>query len=575
MQLLRAFRLSLVLTVLTLSLSWMSVVAHADPYGSGIYGDCPYSGSCPVSNPPSQPTPPPTTTDPAPEPPADQPTNTTSEPVTEPTSEEPSQDNQDQSPTNYPVTGGTSSGGNSSSGGSTKPPIEHRITPEDFGGEVYQSIGRAIATVPAPVAYSFPYLIFLLALLLIIRLFWQTQHELRRIAVIADTSKREKELALEKENFMMLASHYLRTPLTIIKGNLELLQSLKTLTAEDVSALQQQIAYIQDPAEAMLTKLSENKVFNAMPSPATAGVQSPLRSLLSPAVLVPASIGVLLIIAIQFMLVDFQVISPSIIDFLVQLGLAALLVQLFVSRFRARQIKRANKQDKLRLLNEQRELDHARSELIEGIATTMNDAVLQLGTSLSTLQQQGKDVSKLQPGFGQLQNIAEKFRLASQLEAQAVQLGKIAFPSSQLIHQVVTDNLELAKQKGVKIEVDFDQERTLQQNQDLLHMVVDALINNAVKFSTEDSVVRVVSDGKDPNNLHLEIQDTGPGLSKQQLASLFKPFSRAESAETFNTEGLGFSLYLAKLITHYLGGDITLDSKEGQGTLARIYVPAV
>jgi signal transduction histidine kinase len=47
---------------------------------------------------------------------------------------------------------------------------------------------------------------------------------------------------------------------------------------------------------------------------------------------------------------------------------------------------------------------------------------------------------------------------------------------------------------------------------------------------------------------------------------LFKPFSRADSALQFNYEGLGFSLFLDKIITDYMGGDILATSTKGSGT---------
>jgi signal transduction histidine kinase len=54
---------------------------------------------------------------------------------------------------------------------------------------------------------------------------------------------------------------------------------------------------------------------------------------------------------------------------------------------------------------------------------------------------------------------------------------------------------------------------------------------------------------------------------------LFKPFSRTDSAETFDTEGLGFSLYLDKVITNYLKGNIAVESDQGTGTRVTVSVP--
>jgi signal transduction histidine kinase len=62
------------------------------------------------------------------------------------------------------------------------------------------------------------------------------------------------------------------------------------------------------------------------------------------------------------------------------------------------------------------------------------------------------------------------------------------------------------------------------------------------------------------------VADNGQGIPTDKLNSLFQPFSKAEGAEVFTHEGMGFSLYLNKLIMMYLGGTIGIESAEGKGT---------
>ena len=54
---------------------------------------------------------------------------------------------------------------------------------------------------------------------------------------------------------------------------------------------------------------------------------------------------------------------------------------------------------------------------------------------------------------------------------------------------------------------------------------------------------------------------------------LFQPFSKIEGFENFDHEGMGFSLYLDKLIMEYLGGSINLQSEENQGTTVDLKLP--
>lgn len=73
----------------------------------------------------------------------------------------------------------------------------------------------------------------------------------------------------------------------------------------------------------------------------------------------------------------------------------------------------------------------------------------------------------------------------------------------------------------------------------------------------------------------VEVSDNGIGISSEKLSQLFKPFSRTTSAVEFNYEGLGFSLFLDKIIMGYTGGGIDVQSIENQGTQLFITTPAI
>jgi signal transduction histidine kinase len=112
------------------------------------------------------------------------------------------------------------------------------------------------------------------------------------------------------------------------------------------------------------------------------------------------------------------------------------------------------------------------------------------------------------------------------------------------------------------------------QNPGLLTLVVQSLLDNAVSYSQAKDKVTVTA-GSDEVSDHIEITDHGSGIEPSKLSQLFQPFFKAEGAEEFNHEGMGFSLYLDKLIMLYLGGDIAIESKPNEVTTARLsWAPA-
>jgi signal transduction histidine kinase len=376
----------------------------------------------------------------------------------------------------------------------------------------------------------------------------------------------------EKENFLMLASHYLRTPLTIIKGNIELMQSLKQIADETANKLQLSVAVVMEEANGLLARLESNQGLARITKPQDAG-QVRMKSLMSPLVIGPIILVFGLMTISHFLFIDFRVTNPNLIDFLVQVGLGILLAQLFISKFRAHQINIKNRQDQERLLEEQRELDKARNDLISNAGQRLSGQVARFGTELEALGKSGIDTAKIRKGYDQLKVITNKFVFATQLEADTLKLGKQQFNSDELINIVISHKQPAAEAKHVTINAEPGN-LMLIENQGMLNIVLDSLIDNAVKYSEQQGQVNVRAVAE-PEAFRFVVEDHGKGLSERQLSGLFKPFSRAESAETFDTEGLGFSLYLDKLIMHYLGGDIAITSVPGQGTQAQVLLPVL
>lgn len=446
----------------------------------------------------------------------------------------------------------------------------HRLTSDNFGGAAYQSIGRLALKLPQPVAYGIPYFLLLLIGILVLRFGLQAGHEIKRVGVIATTVEREKQLAFEKHNFMMLSSHYLRTPITVVRGNIELAASLKTLPETLANQLAAMMSGIQEKVGGVLKQLEENQGLAQISQPSG---RNPVKSALSPFVLGPPIVIFLLMAFTHFVLIDFRVTSPSVIDFLVQITIGVLLVQLLFSKYRSHQLNKQNRLDQETLLEKQRSLDTARSNLIESAAQELTSSIQQFETALQEAAATGTDVSKIQKGFTNLKNVTNKFVFATKLQAHTLKADKQQFNIDEVVGQAVTKQQTKATEKQVQIHAQ-PSGVMLVQNRALFGIVVDSVLDNAVKFSDPNEAVTLQVNSNEQGSV-VTVEDTGKGLSHDQLESLFKPFSRAESAEVFNTEGLGFSLYLDRLIMHYLGGEIELESQAGKGTRVNLNLPLI
>jgi len=99
-----------------------------------------------------------------------------------------------------------------------------------------------------------------------------------------------------------------------------------------------------------------------------------------------------------------------------------------------------------------------------------------------------------------------------------------------------------------------------------LKQILFNLVNNAIKFTAE-GVIRInINFNEKSNKLHIDIIDTGIGISSDKMNKLFMPFSQADSSTTRQYGGTGLGLYISRQLISMLGGDIRVESVPGLGT---------
>jgi len=103
-----------------------------------------------------------------------------------------------------------------------------------------------------------------------------------------------------------------------------------------------------------------------------------------------------------------------------------------------------------------------------------------------------------------------------------------------------------------------------------LRQVLLNLLGNAVKFTEEGAVtLRVVATGRaeEQVGLRFEVTDTGPGMSVDQVARLFKPFEQVSLEAKKRNEGTGLGLTISQRLVHLMGGEIVVASEVGKGSI--------
>jgi len=107
-----------------------------------------------------------------------------------------------------------------------------------------------------------------------------------------------------------------------------------------------------------------------------------------------------------------------------------------------------------------------------------------------------------------------------------------------------------------------------------IKLVLEILIENAIKYNVQNGEVRIKIDFlKDQPFVSVSVEDTGIGMTEEDLKKLFQKFFRASSAMKVETSGLGLGLYLAKNIVEKHGGKIWAKSVLNRGSTFTFTLP--
>jgi light-regulated signal transduction histidine kinase (bacteriophytochrome) len=195
-------------------------------------------------------------------------------------------------------------------------------------------------------------------------------------------------------------------------------------------------------------------------------------------------------------------------------------------------------------------------------------------------------------GDATVQGYLQKSRLVSQrllalindildlakIEANRLTLENIRFTLADVVEGLDRQIADQARSKGLALHYALspaDRGRDLSGDPLRVGQILLNLVGNAVKFTQAGSVtVRLRLDvGATETVLHAEVQDTGIGMSQEQVARLFRPFEQGDSSTTRRFGGTGLGLVIAQRLAERMGGHIGVDSQPGVGTRFFVQLP--
>jgi two-component system sensor histidine kinase GlrK len=171
-------------------------------------------------------------------------------------------------------------------------------------------------------------------------------------------------------------------------------------------------------------------------------------------------------------------------------------------------------------------------------------------------------------------NLVNSLMDLSKMEAGMMTYNFTRTDVSNLISQVAREIEPLAETKHIVIQTETDSRLPLIKiDRDRILQVLRNLIGNAVKFSPEQSAVKINSDARE-QGVNVSVSDSGGGIPEESLSTIFDKYEQVFNEGSNKIKGTGLGLSIVKHVIDAHGGKIWVESTLGQGSVFTFVLPA-
>lgn len=434
---------------------------------------------------------------------------------------------------------------------------------------VPEDVRNWLRGLPIDVAKSVPFYIFIIVAILAIVPILQSIREAMFVRQLAIILKRERDIAEQKDNFIALASHYLRTPLTLMKNGIDAVISEETTgSKEPAERLSVHIKDLDKNIGLILKDVEGNVALRNISEPQKD--ISKLSVWRSGWFWGPIVGSIILTIIANFLLVVIGNKDVGVTTTFFQFLVAIVAIIILYLGVRNMHLQKRLHNENQSMVDHEKTVDEARNSFINSTTVTLQRGL----DPISQTRQNIEDTPSLKfvdEGYDRMKAMLEKFLLLGQIQAGAERELEV-FDIHEAIDNLLVSYHAQISEKRLTV-ANTTSTTFIKQNRLLFNFVLGSVLDNAIKFNQPGGKIEI---GAEPNSkqLTIKVSDNGIGIDSDRLGQLFKPFSRTTSAVEFDYEGLGFSLFLDKIIMDYTGGSISAASSTESGTQMFISTPA-
>jgi signal transduction histidine kinase/Flp pilus assembly protein TadD len=239
------------------------------------------------------------------------------------------------------------------------------------------------------------------------------------------------------------------------------------------------------------------------------------------------------------------------------------------------------KNSELKELNERlTQLNNEKNEFLGIAAHDLKNPLASISLSAATIKKYlevfpkekiESHLDKIEQTSTRMKNIVTNLININAIETGEYNVVKNEIDLSALVNYIVDDFQHRASQKGIEIVFTQDDKIKINTDENAIYSILDNLISNALKYSSEGAFVFIKLNKTD--KVTVKIKDNGLGIQDSEKEKVFSKFARISNKPTAGENSTGLGLSIVKRLTELIGGKVYFESEFGKGTTFTLELP--
>jgi len=189
-------------------------------------------------------------------------------------------------------------------------------------------------------------------------------------------------------------------------------------------------------------------------------------------------------------------------------------------------------------------------------------------------EKQKELLETIRRNIDKITRFADDFLDLSRIEAGQMEFQLVSVDLRTMVSKAAEETALIADRRNIRIETHLDRVPAILADSDKCQLVINNLLNNAVKYSNDGGTIDVRVD-ESKEGVRIEVEDSGIGISSDEIRKIFTKFFRASNAVREKTKGTGLGLALVKAIVEGHGGRVGVKSELGKGSVFTVEFPLI